>query len=211
MREPPRTPDRELLEIPPSRPDALRPDVISGFLAEEEGWRLAYLAARVPGHLAILEIGAMRGRSMCYMAHGAGEGHMARIWSIDHWGLLATEAVGDWEDNRLRYQMNVERFGLTDRVTGIQATSGDMAQEWTRPLGLLLIDGDHTAEGIAIDYEGFAQWIVPGGWLAVHDYMPHFKAVYTYCNQTILPSGLWERISVRHTLLTMRRKQDVAS
>ena len=50
--------------------------------------------------------------------------------------------------------------------------SAEVARLWRTPLGLLFIDGGHTDQAAAADYEGWAPWVAPGGALAIHDVFP---------------------------------------
>jgi len=50
--------------------------------------------------------------------------------------------------------------------------SPEVAALWSTPLGFLFIDGGHTDEAAAADYEGWAGLIAPGGLLAIHDVFP---------------------------------------
>jgi predicted O-methyltransferase YrrM len=42
-----------------------------------------------------------------------------------------------------------------------------------RPVDFLMIDGDHTYEGVACDYEMYGPLVAPGGVIAFHDILPH--------------------------------------
>jgi cephalosporin hydroxylase len=42
-----------------------------------------------------------------------------------------------------------------------------------RPVDMLFIDGDHTFEGVSMDYAMYAPLVRPGGVVAFHDIVPH--------------------------------------
>jgi len=184
------------------------PSRVWGYLQEDECQRLTWLAARVPASLAIVEIGSLRGRSTCRLGLGAAAGLSAHIYAIDMWGPYSpASGLKGGDQHRERFDANITLFGLGAQVTAIRADSREIAKVWQRQIGLLFIDGEHTTEGLRGDYEGFQRHIVEGGWLAIHDYCPHFGQVKAYVDETILASQRWEDVSLRHTLLTMKRRR----
>ena len=42
-----------------------------------------------------------------------------------------------------------------------------------RPVDFLMIDGDHTYEGVAADYRHYSRFVADGGVIALHDILPH--------------------------------------
>jgi predicted O-methyltransferase YrrM len=42
----------------------------------------------------------------------------------------------------------------------------------SRPIDFLFIDGDHSLQGVRLDYEFFAPLVRPGGLIALHDVVP---------------------------------------
>ena len=42
-----------------------------------------------------------------------------------------------------------------------------------RPVEFLMLDGDHTYEGVRADFELYAPLVRPGGVIAFHDVLPH--------------------------------------
>jgi len=203
----PQTPDSELMELHGDP----HPARIWGYLGEDESQRLTWLAARVPPALSIVEIGSLRGRSTARLGLGAAAGLGAHVYAIDMWGPYSpASGLKGGDQHRERFDINMEMFGLTERVTPIRADSREVAKVWQRQIGLLFIDGEHTYKGIQADYEGFHKHIPEGGWLAIHDYCPHFGQVKAFVDECVLTAGLWENVSLRHTLLTMRRRAAAA-
>jgi predicted O-methyltransferase YrrM len=199
----PVTSDAQLLDVGEPSPVA-----VAGYLRQDEAQRLAYLAARVLPRYPMLEIGALRGRSACYMGLAAKQGKRARLWSIDKWGIDEHDEEKRRKalHNRQCFDANLLRFGLERTVTGIRADAREIARCWAYRLGLLFIDGDHSAEGVRADYDDFAWHLRRNGWLAIHDYGPGWDGICDVVDQHILPTGRWDQVTVRHTLLTMRRK-----
>lgn len=48
--------------------------------------------------------------------------------------------------------------------------SKQLATHWTKPVDIVLVDGDHTYDGASGDILGWLPHIRPGGYIAVHDY-----------------------------------------
>jgi len=198
----PQTPESELM---PLRCDP-HPKQVWGYLQEDEAQRLTWLAARVPADKAIVEIGSLRGRSTCRLGLGAAAGLGAHVWTIDMWGPYSVASgLKGGDQHRERFNFNIDLFGLGAQVTPIRADSKEIAKIWRPEIGLLFIDGEHTYEGVQADYEGFRGYIQAGGWLAIHDYHEHWADITRFVNETVLESGDWENVSLRHTLLTMQR------
>jgi predicted O-methyltransferase YrrM len=50
-----------------------------------------------------------------------------------------------------------------------RGTSVEVARQWSRPIDVLFIDGDHSYEGCRADLEAWLPFVQPGGWIAFHD------------------------------------------
>lgn len=74
----------------------------------------------------------------------------------------------------------------------IQKYSNDAVKDWTRQIAVLFIDGDHTYEGCADDFNNFAPFVELGGIIFFHDCddtSPGVERVF----ETLSPV-LWEKI-----------------
>jgi MMP 1-O-methyltransferase len=54
-------------------------------------------------------------------------------------------------------------------VVGIVGSSGTVGRHWSSPLAMVFIDGGHSSDAAAADYESWAPHVVRGGRLAIHD------------------------------------------
>jgi len=182
------------------------PNVVAGYLREDEGERLAFLARSVPRSHTILEIGCMRGRSTCYMGLASLAGKEARIVALDTW---RTHRAAEWRqrgtEDRRRFLLNLQRFGLESLVTPVEAYSREIAKVWTRRIGCLFLDGDHSYQGVAGDYDEFAHHIAPGGWLAIHDYSEGWDGIKRFVDQVLARIDTWEDAMLTGSLLTLRK------
>jgi predicted O-methyltransferase YrrM len=134
---------------------------IDGLIHPREGLLLYVLARRAAALGNIVEIGAYKGRSTWYLAHGledAGSAH--RVISID---------PHEAREQRDAYFETLERFGLADRVEPRVAYSHDVADEVDGPIGMLWIDGDHSYASVRRDFDDWFPKLEVGGWYAMHD------------------------------------------
>lgn len=65
----------------------------------------------------------------------------------------------------------IDRYAYNDvlGVTFINKHSNDAVKDWTLPIKVLFIDGDHTLKGVKDDWNNFSTFVVKGGWVFFHD------------------------------------------
>lgn len=152
--------------------DAL--DGLSGLIPREVGVALHALAMLVPADLAIVELGSFKGKSTCFLASGAVHGNGAHVYAFDAWDLPDNETgrFGFAEPGvRNTFDAQVARMGLSEQVTATRAHSADAGRTWLGPpVGLLYVDGDHTAKGVRRDVDAWLGHLAPGGLIAFDDY-----------------------------------------
>jgi SAM-dependent methyltransferase len=134
------------------------PHSVAGWLSEDEGRKLAELAAGK----AVLEIGAYCGRSTICLAQKA-----KSVGVIDTFDGRATPAQGDTFQ---LYRRNLRRHGVAEKVTAHRGTSRELLANLPPIYDLVFIDGDHGHEAVLADAEGAARLLRPGGLLVFHDY-----------------------------------------
>lgn len=115
-----------------------------------------------------VEIGSAQGWSTCHLGLALRENLHGHLWAIDP--HLPTSWNDDASVDSLPIlQANLRRLGLGPRVTVVRATSAEAARGWTRPIDLLLIDGDHSYEGVKRDWELFHPFLQQFGVAVFHD------------------------------------------
>jgi len=127
-------------------------------MAIDEAAYLFTLVRSLP-QATIAEIGRSKGGSTLLLAV-AGDSH---VWSYD---LHVKGTAGADSDEELRSVL--ERYDLADRVTLIVGDSR-VAHPPPRACDLVLIDGDHSYEGVRADYERWRRLLRPRGHLLFHD------------------------------------------
>ncbi|MFM5887434.1 MAG: class I SAM-dependent methyltransferase [Dolichospermum sp.] len=54
-------------------------------------------------------------------------------------------------------------------MTSIRSLSVDAAQNFSQPVDLLFVDGDHSYEGVMADLKAWLPKLKPKAWLVLHD------------------------------------------
>lgn len=155
-----------------------------GFMPELEGLALLRAAKHRLPHGPVLEIGSYCGKSSLYLGAAAREVGGV-VFTVDHHHGSEELQVG-WEhhdpttvdvttgriDTLPFLRETLVTAGLEDVVITVVGDSATLARHWQTPLSLVFIDGGHGEEPAHADYDGWAEKVMPGGWLAIHDVFP---------------------------------------
>ncbi|MCH7526295.1 MAG: class I SAM-dependent methyltransferase [Planctomycetes bacterium] len=155
------------------------------------------LAAECPVRGDVVELGAWVGLTTSYLAtaciaHGEG-----RVYAVDTFEGMK-EGGGRYTSIR-RYGGNtlgafteqIRRAGVEDVVEPLVGRTQDMARMYPGgPIRLLLIDADHSYEGVRRDFELWSPHVRPGGIVVFHDY--HMLGVSRFVDQEVRPRSEWE-------------------
>lgn len=166
--------DRRLFEAARAAP---------GFLVDDEGLALHDAGLEAAGRGPLLEIGGYCGRSSVYLG-AAARARSTVLFSIDHHRGSEEHQPGEGyfdprfvdDDGRVdtlpAWRATIAGAGLEDVVVGIVADARTANRHWATPLGLVFIDGSHSAHAAHTDYDDWARHLVGGGLLAIHDVFP---------------------------------------
>jgi len=128
--------------------------------------QVAYIfgLVRRTGARTAIEIGRWRGGSTIALA--AGMGPEGTVWSIDL-GEKAARVLGiDPEELDAETRAFVQRFGLGVELIRGDSRSVDVDVD---EVDVVLIDGDHTYEGVRSDFERFGRRVAPRGAVLLDD------------------------------------------
>ncbi len=131
---------------------------------------LKLLAERPPQTL--MELGTNKGGTFFMFTRVAAPD--ALLISLDLPPELYTGGYAQWQQRLYatfgREQQRVELL----RADSHDARTVDLVRQTTggRPLDFLLIDGDHSYEGVKRDFELYAPLVAPGGYIGFHDIVP---------------------------------------
>ena len=119
---------------------------VHGQILSSEGLLLAELAAQVPNTQVIVELGAYKGKSGCYLAAGARAGAGALVLSVDLWEKSPWPEYADpaipqnWRDN-------IGHLGLVGQAIPVNADLTEAAELIDHKVGLLFVDTNHNYDG----------------------------------------------------------------
>ncbi|MFJ3934084.1 class I SAM-dependent methyltransferase [Streptomyces sp. NPDC090029] len=208
---------------------APEPDVLAafeaakGFMPVEEGLAL-YAAAIEAGALGLplLEVGTYCGRSTLLLADAARRTGTVAV-TVDHHRGSEEQQPG-WEyhdpetvdpeiglmDTLPAFRRTLHRAGLEEHVVAVVGRSPQVARVWGGRVGLVFVDGGHTDEHAAGDYEGWGPRVAEGGLLVIHDVFP--DPVDEFTGQApyriylrALASGAFSEVSATGSLRVLRR------
>ncbi len=115
-----------------------------------------------------VEIGSARGLSACYMGMALKRLGKGKLYAID------PHAATKWNDSESvetyrTMRSNLKAFGVEPYVKIIRKRSADASVEWSGPIDLLFIDGDHSYDGVKRDWELFSPHVSAFGVVVFHD------------------------------------------
>jgi predicted O-methyltransferase YrrM len=166
-------------------------DRAPGLRTEREGRFLTFALAAVPVKGAVVEIGSFKGKSTVGLATVARDIGLGPVTAIDpHTSPSITDPDLQGRTSSLaEFQRTVADAGLVDHVDLRRAFSGDIGASWNSPIAFLWIDGDHTLEGVRIDFDLFGRWLVDGAIIAFHDTLnPGFAGPIRVFTERVLES-----------------------
>ena len=161
---------------------------------DQECERFWDLLVQVPEDGIVVEIGCQLGRSSSLVLQAAKDRGFLSV-HIDPW-TVQPDFARQW--HALAWEIDVPHcvFQMrTDQVLDI---------EWPVGIDLLLIDGDHTADGVRKDL-GMAERIKPGGILTAHDWMRDSLPDVETVLAPFVTDGRWEDLGAAGTLGCWRR------
>lgn len=157
---------------------------VKGFLDKDEGRRLYDIALEASRLGPCLEIGSYCGKSTIYLGTACRE-NRATLFSIDHHRGSEEQQPGEeyfdpelfdpqtgGVDTFREFRKTIEKARLVDIVVPIVCRSEVAARSWATPLSLVFIDGGHSYEAASRDYNRWAGFILPKGYLRIHDIFP---------------------------------------
>lgn len=131
---------------------------------EQERLLLYQLCSKLPSNNIAVEIGSYLGASTCFIAAGC-KNKSGCVYAIDTWENQAmSEGL---RDTYKEFLQNTSAY--KDVITPIRSFSVNAAQDFSKAIDLLFIDGDHTYEGVIEDLKSWIPKLKPNAWLILHD------------------------------------------
>lgn len=162
---------------------------IEGWFTLEQGKMLTCLSSCLKENSVIVEIGAYRGRSTCFLAYGIDRKKGIKMYSID---LHVQDKLIE----------NLDFYDLLDKVSIIEGNSldGSVIEQIPDKIDLLFIDGDHNCLQVYEEFLTYFPKLRKDGVFILHDVGPldlHFPQfvgpffVYTSVMKKCLYGSIW--------------------
>jgi len=176
----------------------------------------AVVARSVPGdEFNGIEIGVLFGISAMVILEAVGpffeHAHMTLIDPFEgYYQPDELDPMTRLPVSRRLVDRNLDRFGVSpEQYTVIQGCSGDdrvSEQVSGRTYNFLLIDGDHSFEGVKADFDRYAPRIQPGGFVVLDDYSaPQWPGVTRFVDEVLSVSPLVECVGMASRTAVFRR------
>jgi hypothetical protein len=182
---------------------------IEGWLTEQEADLLLATTVRalssLPADSAVVEVGSYCGRSTVVLGKVVKAfGATAKVHAFDpHDGIVG--AVDQGLQHKFptlaAFQRNMAANGLLGIVESIAKRSFEVV--WRSPVGLLLIDHLHDYPNVARDFRHFEPWLVPGAYIAFHDYADYYPGVKRFVNE-LLSMPQYQKVRCHGSLMVLR-------
>jgi glycosyltransferase involved in cell wall biosynthesis len=185
---------------------------IEGWLDDDEAELLIHAADDVlknktPGAV-VVEIGSYCGKATIALGNILKKpgNTCSRLYAVDLFDGKVGAADGRIQQKPPTYEKfmkNITRAGLKDIIQPVIGKS-DQVADWQNPIALLLIDGLHDYTNVARDFYHFEEWVIPGGYIAFHDYADYFPGVKTFVNKLLL-SRKYRKVSCIKSMIIIEK------
>ena len=157
---------------------APRINQIQGWLSPKAGamlYQFARLHAPTP---SVVELGSWKGRSTGWLGAGILDRGEGRVYAIDTWrgatgDPLQMSLLKDYGPDQLydEFSANLRVLDLDAVIDPWRMTTLEGAQRWDRgaSIGLLHIDASHEYADVRADFEHWAPFVAPGGYIVFDD------------------------------------------
>lgn len=179
--------------------------------------RVLAARSRRVAELNVLEIGVLFGVGAAFM-HTALAPFYERVRLVlldpfdGYYGSEHLDPLTGQRVSRRAVERNIRRAGiLMDDITVLEGFSTDDAIQKAAgesgPYDVLVIDGDHTFDGVKADFERYAEMLVPGGMLIVDDYgSDDWPDVTKYVDSVVEKDDRFERVGTLSRTAIFRRQ-----
>ncbi len=148
-----------------------------GMMPPDQLLAIYRLAASWPVRGDVVELGSWVGLTTCYLAtacrvHGSGQVHAVDTFEGTKEGGTTYPSLKQFGNTTLEaFHAQIERAGVDDLVDTRIGFTSDVAKTYDgQPIRMLLIDADHSYEGVRCDYRDWLPHVAPGGLIVFHDY-----------------------------------------
>src|SRR6185436_9391339 len=160
----------------------------------------------LPAPHAVVEVGSYCGRSTVVLGSAVQVlCPTGRVYAIDpHRGQVGAldQGLQSGTPTLKKLRANLAATGLTGAVEVVCKHSFEV--DWQGPISFLLIDGLHDYVNVARDFLHFEAAVVPGGYVAFHDYADYYPGVRTFVDE-LLATGFYRKVQQAKSLMVVRK------
>lgn len=182
----------------------------------DERLTLYLLAASLPPEARIVEIGAWVGVGTAYLGCGLRAGQGGQVYAVDTFkgDTRDLETAAAWQKSVEKlgggtlatFNQHISAFHLEKMVSPLVRTSLEAARQWSGdPIHLLYVAGDHVYDMVKADYDHWAGFVPPGGWIVFHDYDERHPDVTRLVNEVLAGDLAGKETRLVDSLLMIRR------
>ena len=152
---------------------------VPGWVADAAAREVAVRSLLLTGDPTIVEVGVFMGRSTVLLAAARRARGSGKVFCIDPFdGSGDAFSVPVYQDELDRagarsleeaFRHNVSSRGLDPWVEILKGPSAAIAAGWTRPIDVLLLDGDHSPDGARAIFASWSPFLRPGGQIILHN------------------------------------------
>jgi predicted O-methyltransferase YrrM len=141
--------------------------LVEGHFGLNEGQLLFKIAKSLKGNSVIVEIGAFKGKSTCFIAEGIGPKQI-QFFTIDTW-YNDTMQEGR-QDVFADFLKNIAPY--KNKIQPLRGYSYEVRKDWPdeRKIDFLWIDGDHSYKGVKRDISDWIPLVKKNSFVCFHDY-----------------------------------------
>ena len=195
-----------------TRPFLREIEHIDGRLDDEEGELLVHAAHDVlinkAGDGAVVEIGSYNGKTTILLGNIIKrlEKTATPLYAID----MFEEPAGfpdafpeEKPSTYTRFMYNIHRAGLNDIIRPVKGRPFQLT-DWNVPVSFLVINGVRDYDNLARDFLPLENRIIPGGYIAFHDYSLNFPGVKVFVDELLL-SGQYRIVSSTKAMMIIEK------
>jgi hypothetical protein len=168
---------------------------------------LLYRLAKETRDGCIIEVGSYRGRSTVALGRGSLDGNAAPVYAVEPHERFVGILGGQFgpEDRAAFYRAMLDS-GCYQVVRLVNLSSEVVASQWTKPVGLLWIDGDHTYEGVKRDFCCWSAHLTEDATVAFDDATDPTIGPYKIIDE-LLQSGLFRKTETVNKITVLKKMQ----
>ncbi|MGC1374671.1 MAG: class I SAM-dependent methyltransferase [Anaerolineales bacterium] len=182
-------------------------DQTEGMVNLEEAL-LLYDLAKACRNGCIVEVGSYRGRSAVALGRGSLDGYKAPVYAIEPHEEFSGVLGGKYgPPDRGAFYKAMLATSCFHIVRLVNLSSEIVSPGWTKPIGLLFIDGDHSYEGVKRDFDCWVGHLTPNAIIAFDDSTNPAFGCLQFIGE-LLESGRFEKINQVRNVTVITRKNN---